>query len=412
MATKVYRFRIKIQERPFSIPLQLCVSQQQPPKLHQLIQKIQQFTQDLTVEDYAIMIDNHRDQGKNVLLADDCTLQNALSLLSDHDRLEIMLCRKESPVLSEPKDHLKDTNPLQPNSDVLADPMPIIKPFVLRWAADSTETRLPISTISHQESVQGIQSYEPNHLLDRKDSGISLDEPIRKKQRLVSTPSRKLPELSSPLIPHHSNSFIEHKSPMIHPLDIRRTSLSPPSPPLHTCMRGTSPGPSPAIVLPAISFITSVSEPLDLQLAPIHHSRSHDPTLSPARYPLSPPTSVSSPVSFAPLLPANAERPAVQTTNISLGQFVCDRVIDLATGRTCNQAFRRSYDLTRHQTTHLQDRPYRHCEQCGKKFTRLDALRRHERVQGHHPPKHTQSLSFHSTRLDEAVNRSQQARAR
>ncbi|KAL0093895.1 hypothetical protein F4703DRAFT_1295175 [Phycomyces blakesleeanus] len=387
------------------------------------------------------MIDNHRDQGKNVLLADDCTLQNAFSLLSDHDRLEIMLCRKASPVLSEPKDHPKDINLLQRTSNALVDTMSIIKPSVLRWTADSTENRLQISTLTtttvttvtttaatpsasasaseststtNEESVQGMpqNAYESKHLLDRKDSGISLDEPVHKKQRLMSTPSRKLPELSSPLIPHHSSSFIEHKSPMIHPLDIRRTSLSPPSPPLHACVRGMSPNPSPAIVLPAISFITSVSEPLDLQLAPIHHSRSHDPALSPARYPLSPPTSVSSPVSLAPLLPINTDRQTVQSTNTSLGQFVCDRVIDLVTGRTCNQAFRRSYDLTRHQTTHLQDRPYRHCEQCGKKFTRLDALRRHERVQGHHPPKHTQSLSFHSTRLDEAVNRSQQARAR
>jgi hypothetical protein len=63
-------------------------------------------------------------------------------------------------------------------------------------------------------------------------------------------------------------------------------------------------------------------------------------------------------------------------------QFVCDHV-DTSTGKVCSQAFRRSYDLSRHQMIHLKNRPFCYCHTCGKKFTRLDALRRHERIQGH-----------------------------
>ncbi|KAI7856166.1 hypothetical protein BDC45DRAFT_504485, partial [Circinella umbellata] len=65
--------------------------------------------------------------------------------------------------------------------------------------------------------------------------------------------------------------------------------------------------------------------------------------------------------------------------------FVCEKMVD-DIGRMCGQTFRRSYDLSRHQAIHLRNRPYCYCAQCGKKFTRMDALRRHERVQGHSPP--------------------------
>ncbi|KAI8333767.1 hypothetical protein BD560DRAFT_414892 [Blakeslea trispora] len=63
--------------------------------------------------------------------------------------------------------------------------------------------------------------------------------------------------------------------------------------------------------------------------------------------------------------------------------YVCYH-IDSGTGKMCCQAFRRSYDLSRHQSIHLKNRPFCRCHTCGKKFTRLDALRRHQRIQGHH----------------------------
>ncbi|KAG0735807.1 hypothetical protein G6F62_010827 [Rhizopus arrhizus] len=63
--------------------------------------------------------------------------------------------------------------------------------------------------------------------------------------------------------------------------------------------------------------------------------------------------------------------------------FTCQHVMDPATGRVCRQAFRRSYDLSRHQMIHLKNRPFFYCSDCDRKFTRLDALRRHERIQGH-----------------------------
>lgn len=58
------------------------------------------------------------------------------------------------------------------------------------------------------------------------------------------------------------------------------------------------------------------------------------------------------------------------------GTFTCTYGTDK---KPCGQVFRRSYDLSRHQMIHLKDRPFFDCTECNKKFTRLDALKRHAR---------------------------------
>ena len=63
--------------------------------------------------------------------------------------------------------------------------------------------------------------------------------------------------------------------------------------------------------------------------------------------------------------------------------FLCRQIMDTKSKSLCSRAFRRSYDLSRHQKVHLKNRPLYSCQFCHKKFTRLDALKRHERVQGH-----------------------------
>lgn len=179
---------------------------------------------------------------------------------------------------------------------------------------------------------------------NRKDSGVAWspedddDPPLKKKQRTVLPArasivhSRKLPE-PRPCYPPTTTT----RSPKIHPLDPQQ--LMPPiqstSSPAHT-----------SITLPALSSIIRPEPLLPLMICP--------PLLTGRRH---------------------------QQRAAAGGQFVCEKLIE---GRMCGQTFRRSYDLSRHQTIHLKNRPYCYCSECGKKFTRMDALRRHERVQGHH----------------------------
>ncbi|KAI8334120.1 hypothetical protein BD560DRAFT_414697 [Blakeslea trispora] len=88
---------------------------------------------------------------------------------------------------------------------------------------------------------------------------------------------------------------------------------------------------------------------------------------------------------LAPIRPIPLRKRRKRASVELQSMFLCEHPI----GRDiCGQTFRRSYDLSRHQTIHLKNRPFCYCHQCGKKFTRMDALRRHERVQSHSSSKH------------------------
>lgn len=319
--------------------------------------------------------------------------------------------------------HLQTTNSSPPTATILPPPtssqqpmtaavaalenVPIIKPTVLRW----TPAILPPTTNDNLSSnVSNVRRYnsisQDDQTIDcRKDSGISLDEPhnthYRKKQRVMSAghPSRKLPDLSSSLLPAIRNNSITS----LHPLEIRRPSTAPPS-----CSPPNSPFPRPQqqnyvpLTLPAISSITSSTHHLQIlhpQLAPIQSLTANKPPAF-LYHPHSPPHHTSIPSIHKTVKPLqqtnpNNKRPrssaasaasAVAATNATSTAsanniFLCEHVTDH--GKICGQTFRRSYDLSRHQTIHLENRPFCYCHQCGKKFTRMDALRRHERVQGH-----------------------------
>ncbi|KAI8388902.1 uncharacterized protein BYT42DRAFT_643038 [Radiomyces spectabilis] len=361
----VYRFKVRIQDRAIAFPLHLCSYKDKAPLFDQLVDKINNVVKDVNMNDYYIT-----DDRKRSLLHDDNTLWDALRLVSDHQILEIVLCRKQPPT------------PCPQRSSV-----PVIKPTVLRWTP-------PVRRYSADNDYE---KTEEEQYAIRKDSGISLtdDEEPRKKQRILSDATRKLPEL------HPSHRPREG----IHPLDSRRASV----------ISNSSTSNPITITLPAISSITSTTEPIDSHLAPIQSRSSPCPSfsglpstnhgsrkqsLAPMRTSLSivvPTTTTHSLITCSrtpnslpviktasPSSSSSSSRTSSSSTTLS-GQFLCEHVVDRATGRICGQTFRRSYDLSRHQTIHLKNRPFCYCSQCGKKFTRMDALRRHERVQGHAP---------------------------
>jgi hypothetical protein len=220
----------------------------------------------------------------------------------------------------------------------------------------------------------------------RKDSGISLEQEIRepKKEEEPAKASRKLPALSNIITTQlwsNSNGSCSYTLPSPPQSGTHGSSSSPEaSSSFQICNESR-------IKLPGLSSLILDQNNLyhKKQLAPIYAN--HHPVVYDQR-PLSPPLSTSSPscpCNYSPTKKSykatNNKRTRGGTSNQS--QFICQHVIDAATGKTCCQAFRRSYDLSRHQTIHLKNRPLCYCHDCGKKFTRLDALRRHERVQGH-----------------------------
>jgi hypothetical protein len=301
---------------------------------------------------------------------------------------------------------------LQNNSSAIFSPpvtatenVPIIKPTVLRWTPAILSTNDNNTNTATTNNIRRYSSIsQDDHSIDcRKDSGISLDEPhhhhYRKKQRVMSSDHpRKLPDpSSSPLL----LPLIRNNSISLHPLEIRRPSTAPPScsPPNSPFPPSRRPSQQQNInyippTLPAISSITSPThhqQILDPQLAPIHsltsksslYHHSHPPAPIAIIHKQHQPITTTNKRTRSPNTAfANSNPSNTNITNNSSNIFHCEHVT-AENGKICGQTFRRSYDLSRHQTIHLENRPFCYCNQCGKKFTRMDALRRHERVQGH-----------------------------
>lgn len=226
--------------------------------------------------------------------------------------------------------------------DILEDTptiLPIIKPTVLRW---TPAIILPPSNVSH---VRLNQHQDDNDSLCRKDnirkdSGISLfdqqednDEPRQpyKKQRV------------------HSADFSSRHY-------------------YHKYQKPT---------LPALSSITC--------LPPLLNSQQQQQHLPPIQQQQQSSSSIHSECINKNTITTTTTTAITTATRTNV--FLCEHVTQ---GKRCGQTFRRSYDLSRHQTIHLPNRQFFYCQQCRKKFTRMDALRRHERVQGHAASKQQQ----------------------
>ncbi|GAA5810130.1 hypothetical protein MFLAVUS_003549 [Mucor flavus] len=322
MTNNIYRFRVSIQDLPLpDFILHIFVQHDQPPKYLDLLDKIKLYSKSeiTNLNDYYMVIE--KDQIFKYKFKDDIGLQNAFSSITDQDVLEIKMIR-----------------------EVYHDNVPLVKPVF---------TKRPTSYTEEED-----QMYLPS----RKDSGISLEQEMEELKKEEPNKSRKLPALSHIITTELWNT----------------SSLPSPPTPQHVSFYTKSP-----IKLPGLSSIIDPNhhnQYQQKQLAPIHAY--HHPVRFDQK-PLSPPLSASprSPYHSQPLVTAKTKRS--RTSSAHPSQFICEHIIDTITGKTCCQAFRRSYDLSRHQTIHLKNRPLCYCHDCGKKFTRLDALRRHERIQGH-----------------------------
>ncbi|KAI8970836.1 hypothetical protein BDB01DRAFT_855135 [Pilobolus umbonatus] len=296
--------------------------------IYDLIQRIERVTQ-MNMNEYYITLNHHG------LIYDDHSLQSALKTIQ-HNKIDLILSRKPSINVSLDHFHLRKLS--IPVTDHQNNP---IKPTVIRWLPSILydddqhyyDRRYSTSDIRNDNITMNSPSID-----------YDVDAPIKKKQRIMSSDHPRT--LPIPLLIHNDTSHF-------HPL--KKPSTAPSSPSI-------SPFPRLNISLPTLSSITSSIHPTDPpHLAPIY-SNTQEKTLQ------------------------HNKRGRYSTKSSTNTTYLCEHI--LSNGRTCGQTFRRSYDLSRHQTIHLENRPFCYCHKCGKKFTRMDALRRHEKAQRHSSTKY------------------------
>ncbi|CAO0802596.1 unnamed protein product [Mucor circinelloides] len=360
------------------------------------------------MSDYCIATDDN-----SIIIKDNASLRHALRS-EKHQRLEIVFYHKDDQPKNTSVTVVQNSDDLHPRRHSSFEPMnstkcklfspsneavPVIKPTVLRWTpailSSSNNNSNSCFKLSHVRRFSSNTTDDINS--ERKDSAISLNtvddeqeqQPYRKKQRVMSADHpRKLPDPStSPLLSLRNSINLDHNSSIshgLHPLEIRRPSTAPlpsspptsPFPRVHSASATTT-----APTLPAISSITSpiMHQPIHPQLAPIHNHYPH-PHQQQQQF------NINNKRTRASVASTHHAHNIQQNT-----LHLCEHVT--GSGKVCGQTFRRSYDLSRHQTIHLENRPFCYCDKCGKKFTRMDALRRHERVQGHSSKHRSMSTS-------------------